>query len=55
MADQSEICEYATIAREAAVLGNYDHASVYYESVLQKIHQMMQINVDKKIKWNEVC
>ncbi|XP_055546691.1 katanin p60 ATPase-containing subunit A-like 1 [Wyeomyia smithii] len=37
----SEICENTKLAREMAVMGNYDSAGIYYEGVLQMLHKLL--------------
>lgn len=37
----SEICENAKLAREMALMGNYDTAGIYYESVLQMLQKLL--------------
>uniref|UniRef100_A0A182QDV8 Katanin p60 ATPase-containing subunit A1 n=1 Tax=Anopheles farauti TaxID=69004 RepID=A0A182QDV8_9DIPT len=36
----SEICENTKLAREMAVMGNYDSAGIYYEGVLQMLRKL---------------
>lgn len=51
--DFNEICENAKLARESALLGQYDSALVYYQGVLQQIHKMMLQSRDlsRKQRW----
>lgn len=37
----SEICENTKLAREMAVMGNYDSAGIYYEGVLQMLRKLL--------------
>ncbi|EFX87921.1 hypothetical protein DAPPUDRAFT_305607 [Daphnia pulex] len=37
----AEICENTKLAREAALLGNYETAGVYYQGVVQQIHRLL--------------
>ncbi|XP_065095901.1 katanin p60 ATPase-containing subunit A-like 1 [Ochlerotatus camptorhynchus] len=37
----SEICENTKLAREMAVMGNYDSAGIYYEGVLQMLRRLL--------------
>ncbi|XP_055642615.1 katanin p60 ATPase-containing subunit A-like 1 [Toxorhynchites rutilus septentrionalis] len=37
----TEICENTKIAREMAVMGNYDSAGIYYEGVLQMLRKLL--------------
>ena len=54
--DFNEICENARLARESALLGQYDSALVYYQGVLQQIHKMMLQSRDslRKQRWQVV-
>jgi len=53
MSGYSEICENARLARENALLGQYDSALVYYQGVLQQIQKLMIIvkEPSRKQKW----
>ena len=55
-ASYSEICENARLARENALLGQYDSALVYYQGVLtQKQKLMIQVKEpSRKQKWQVV-
>ena len=37
----AEICENTKLAREMAVMGNYDSAGIYYEGVLQMLRKLL--------------
>lgn len=37
----SEICENTKLAREMALVGNYDAAGIYYEGVLQMLQKLL--------------
>ncbi|KFB52068.1 AGAP001783-PA-like protein [Anopheles sinensis] len=37
----TEICENTKLAREMAVMGNYDSAGIYYEGVLQMLRKLL--------------
>lgn len=37
----SAICENAKLAREKALMGNYDTASIYYETVSQMLQKLL--------------
>lgn len=41
MATTAEICENTKLAREMAVMGNYDSAGIYYEGVLQMLRKLL--------------
>lgn len=51
-----EICENAKLAREMALTGNYDSASIYYEGLQQMLGRMVQGIGDpmKKGKWTMI-
>ena len=54
----AEICENAKMAREYALLGNYDTSLVYYQGVVQQIQKhIQQIKDDAVMKqeWHQVC
>jgi len=46
----TEICENTKLAREAALLGNYETAGVYYQGVVQQIHKHLPTLLDPSIK-----
>ncbi|CAG0914517.1 unnamed protein product [Notodromas monacha] len=50
------ILEDAKIAREKALVGEYDAASVYYEGTIQQIHKLLTSIHDptRKLKWQQV-
>jgi len=52
----SEICENTKLAREMALMGNYDTSSVYYQGVVQQIHKLIITIADatRKAKWQLV-
>lgn len=53
----SEICENAKMAREYALLGNYDTSLVYYQGVIQQIQKHIQQLKDDAImkqEWHQV-
>ena len=52
----AEICENTKLAREAALLGNYETAAVYYQGVVQQIHRLLPTITDPnhKAKWQSV-
>ncbi|XP_043225239.1 katanin p60 ATPase-containing subunit A-like 1 isoform X3 [Amphibalanus amphitrite] len=56
MTSISEICESTRMAREMALLGNYESATVYYQGVVQQIHRLLQTIQDpsRKLKWQQV-
>jgi katanin p60 ATPase-containing subunit A1 len=49
----SEICESTKLAREMALMGNYDSAGIYYEGVLQMLNKLVGGISDplRKGKW----
>ena len=52
-----EICENAKMAREYALLGNYDTSLVYYQGVIQQIQKHIQQLKDDAImkqEWHQV-
>lgn len=54
----AEICENAKMAREYALLGNYDTSLVYYQGVIQQIQKHIQQLKDDAImkqEWHQVC
>jgi len=46
----AEICENTKLAREAALLGNYETAGVYYQGVVQQIHRRLAAILDPSLK-----
>lgn len=52
----SDICENTKMAREFALLSNYETASVYYQGVVQQIHKLLQTIKDptRKQRWQQV-
>lgn len=52
----AEICENTKLAREAALLGNYETAAVYYQGVVQQIHRLLPTINDPthKARWQSV-
>nr|CAD7393793.1 unnamed protein product [Timema cristinae] len=52
----NEICENTKLAREMALMGNYETAGVYYQGVVQQIHRLLISIVDptRKGKWQLV-
>lgn len=54
----TEICENAKMAREYALLGNYDTSLVYYQGVIQQIQRHIQQLKDDAImkqEWHQVA
>lgn len=51
-----KICDNVTLAREMAMLGNYESAEVYYEGSVQLIIKLISIITDtlRKSKWHDV-
>ncbi|XP_037303000.1 katanin p60 ATPase-containing subunit A-like 1 isoform X1 [Manduca sexta] len=51
-----EICENTKLAREMALMGNYESALVYYEGTIQMIHRLLITIADptRKSKWQLV-
>lgn len=51
-----EICESTKLAREMALMGNYESALVYYEGTVQMIHRLLITIADptRKSKWQLV-
>lgn len=51
-----EICENTKLAREMALMGNYESALVYYEGTVQMIHRLLITIADttRKSKWQLV-
>ena len=52
----NEICESTKLAREMAVMGNYESSSVYYQGVIQQIHKLLLSILDetRRSKWQLV-
>lgn len=52
----NEICENTKLAREMALMGNYDTSGVYYQGVVQQIHRLLGTIADttRKAKWQIV-
>jgi len=52
----NEIYENAKLAREQALMGNYDMSSVYYQGVVQQIHRLLPQIGDqaRRHRWTEV-
>lgn len=52
----NEIMENAKLAREQALMGNYDMSSVYYQGAVQLIHRLLPQIEDqsRKGRWLEV-
>lgn len=55
-ANINEICENTKLAREMALMGNYESSGVYYQGVVQQIHRLLlTINEPaRKSKWQSV-
>lgn len=52
----SEVCENTKLAREMALMGNYESSAVYYQGVLQQINKLL-ISVaerNRKEKWQAI-
>ncbi|XP_067013451.1 katanin p60 ATPase-containing subunit A-like 1 isoform X2 [Anabrus simplex] len=51
-----EICENTKLAREMALMGNYESSNVYYQGVVQQIHRLLVTINDptRKGKWQMV-
>jgi len=52
----NEICENTKLAREMALMGNYETSGVYYEGVVQQMHRLL-ITISeptRKGKWQLV-
>lgn len=51
-----EICENTKLAREMALMGNYESALVYYEGTVQMIHRLLITIADptRRSKWQLV-
>jgi katanin p60 ATPase-containing subunit A1 len=52
----SEICDNTKLAREMALIGNYETAGVYYQGVVQQIHRLLGTISDttRRAKWQQV-
>lgn len=52
----SEIYQHAKEARDFALVGNYDHALLYYDNVLKMLDNMIATLHDpaRKTKWTVV-
>ncbi|KAE8751088.1 hypothetical protein FOCC_FOCC002173 [Frankliniella occidentalis] len=52
----NEICENTKLAREMALMGNYETSGVYYQGVVQQMHRLLQTIADptRKGKWQLV-
>lgn len=52
----NEICESTKLAREMAVMGNYESSSVYYQGVIQQIRKLLMTILDetRRSKWQLV-
>lgn len=53
----AEICENAKLARDMALTGDYDSATIYYEGLQGMIVRMINSASDplRKGKWTMVC
>lgn len=51
-----DICEDTKMAREYALLGNYETALVYYQGAVQQIHRLLTTITDsiRKERWQQV-
>lgn len=51
-----DICENTKMAREYALLGNYETSLVYYQGVVQQIHRLLQTINDaiRKERWQQI-
>ena len=54
--DYSEIVENTKIGRELALLGNYDTATVYYQSVITQMSKVIRQMTEpsKRVAWQKV-
>lgn len=54
--DLNEIVENVKLGREAALLGNYDSATVYYQSVITQIskHVKTVTEPSQRVSWHKV-
>ena len=52
----NDICENTKLAREMALMGNYESSTVYYQGVIQQIHRLLMTIEDptRKSKWQSV-
>lgn len=52
----TEISQHAKEARDFALVGNYDHALLYYDNVLKMLDNMLATMHDptRKTKWTVV-
>jgi katanin p60 ATPase-containing subunit A1 len=52
-----DILENVKLARENALLGNYDTSQVYYQGAVQQIQKLVMNVTDPVIKqkWQQVC
>lgn len=52
----NDICENTKLAREMALMGNYESSGVYYQGVIQQIHRLLFTIDDptRKSKWLSV-
>jgi katanin p60 ATPase-containing subunit A1 len=52
----NEIYENAKLAREQALVGNYEMSTVYYQGVVQQIHRLLATIGDpiRKQRWQVV-
>lgn len=53
----TEIIDNTKIAREYALLGNYESSLVYYQSVIQQTNRLILTITDynRSQQWQEVC
>lgn len=52
----NEICENTKLAREMALMGNYETSGVYYQGVIQNIQKLLISIADhtRKARWLQV-
>uniref|UniRef100_A0A1B6JUQ1 Katanin p60 ATPase-containing subunit A1 n=2 Tax=Homalodisca TaxID=139475 RepID=A0A1B6JUQ1_9HEMI len=52
----NEICENTKLAREMALMGNYETSGVYYQGVIQNIQKLLISIADhtRKAKWQQI-
>ncbi|XP_074596124.1 katanin p60 ATPase-containing subunit A-like 1 [Brevipalpus obovatus] len=52
----TDICENTKMARECALLGNYESSLVYFQSVVQQVHRLLQTISDpiRKERWQDI-
>jgi len=52
----NEIYESAKLAREQALMGDYDSSIMYYQGVVQQIHRLLTKITDpsRKSRWQQV-